>query len=83
MAIKFNIEVTASPKNPEPLRVLSRSVQWTPEEVVYESDNRHAADRPAKELGLKSKNVVVTPAVRESNMQDTRRTRGFNRPTPA
>lgn len=43
MAMRFTVKVTiAGPGHAEPLRVLKRSIRWTPEGVVCESDHRHA-----------------------------------------
>lgn len=47
------------------LRVLSRSIMWADEGVIYESDHRHA-DRLIEELGLTPKQTVITAAIRES-----------------
>lgn len=45
--------------------MLNRSIKWTKEGLVYESDHRHA-ERLIEELQWSKGQVVITPARRES-----------------
>ena len=66
MAQSFSIKVAVSgPRSMQTLRVLNRSITWSQEGIVYESDHRHA-DRLIEELNLDKKQVVATPVIRES-----------------
>lgn len=47
------------------LRVLNRSIRFTPRGIGYECDHR-LADNLIEELGLRKCKVVVAPAIRES-----------------
>lgn len=47
------------------LRVLDPSTEWAPHSILYESDHRHA-ERLFDEVGVKARQTVVTPAVRDS-----------------